>query len=117
MSIDFSRLLAMLFVTKPFAVVLSVCIGVGGCLFHISSRAWRAGMALRQFMKSALSSASAAEDMTDLMILVTVRTEPLLVRYSAVSDKKKWSPARLLALDSESYKLLLWHASTMSLAW
>ena len=62
MSIDFKRLLAMLFVIKPCAVVLSICIGVGGCLCPISLSAWRAGMALRQLMKSALSLASAAED-------------------------------------------------------
>ena len=74
-------------------------------------------MASRQFTKSALSSASAAEDMTDLMILATVRTEPLLVGYSAVLDKKKWPPALLLALDSERYEASLWPASTMSIAW
>ena len=116
MSIDFKRLLAMLFVTKPCAVVLSVYIGVGGCLCPISSSAWRAGMASRQLMKSALSSASAAEDITDLMILATVRTDPLLVGYSAVLDKKKCPPARLLALDSERYEASLWPARTMSLA-
>ena len=107
MSIDFNRLLAMLFVMKPCAVVLSVCIWVWGYLCPISLSAWRAGMALRQLMKSALSSASAAEDMTDLMILATVRTEPLLVGYSVELDKKKWPPARLLALDSERYEVSL----------
>ena len=35
MSIDLSRLLAMLLVTTPRVVVLSVCIGVGGCLWPI----------------------------------------------------------------------------------
>ena len=89
MSIDFKRLLTMLFVTKPCAMVLSACIGMGGYLCPISSSAWRAGMASRQLMKSALSSASAAEDRTDLMILATVRTEPLLVGYSAVLDRKE----------------------------
>ena len=68
-------------------------------------------------MKSALSSASAAEDMTDLMILATVRTEPLLVGYSAVLDKKKWPPALLLALDSERYDASLIPASTTLLIW
>ena len=43
MSIDLSRLLAMLLVTTPGAVVLSVCIGVGGCLCPIFSNVWRAG--------------------------------------------------------------------------
>ena len=36
MSIDFDCFLAMLLVTKPCAVVLSFCIGVGGCLCPIS---------------------------------------------------------------------------------
>ena len=115
MFIDFNRLLAILFVTKPRAVVLYVCIEVGGCVCPISASAWQAGMASRQFMKSALSSASAAEDMTH--ILATVRTEPLLVGYLAVLDKKKCLPALLMALDSERYKALLWPASTMSLLW
>ena len=117
MFIDFNRLLAMLLVTNPCAVVLSVCIGVGGCLCPISLRAWRAGMASRRFMKSALSLASAAEDMTDLMILATVETHLLVVGYLALLDKKKWAPALLLALDSERYEESLWPASTMILAW
>ena len=74
-------------------------------------------MASRQLMKSALSSASATEDMTDLMILATVKTDLLLVGYSALLDKKKWLPVLILALDSERYEASLWPASTMSLAW
>ena len=99
MSIDFHCLLAMLLVTKPRTFVLSVYIEVGGYLCPISLSAWQAGMALRQLMKSALSSASAVEDMTDLMILV--KTYPLLAGYSVLLDKKKWPPALLLALDLE----------------
>ena len=52
-------------------------------------------------MKRALSYASAAEDMTDLMILATVKTEPLLGGYAVLFEMKKWPPAWLLALDSE----------------
>ena len=77
MSMDSSRLLAILFVTTPSDVVLSVCMGVGGCLCPISSRAWRAGIASRQLMKRAPSSASAADDMTAFIICATVRTAPL----------------------------------------
>ena len=55
--------------------------------------------------------------MTDLMILATVRTEPLLVGYLAVLNKKKWPPALLLVLDSERYEASLWPASAMSLVW
>ena len=101
MFIDFKRLLAMLFVTKTSAVVLSVCIRAGGYLCPISSSDWRAGMASRQLMKSVLSSASAVEDMIDLMILATLKADLLLAEYLVLLDKKKWSPAPLLALDSE----------------
>ena len=68
MSIDLSLLLARLFVTTYSAVVLSVCFGVGGCLWPISSRVFRAGMASWKLTKRALSSASAADDMTFLII-------------------------------------------------
>ena len=49
-------------------------------------------------MKSALSSASAVENMMALVILATVKTDPLLAGYSVLLDKKKWPPALLLAL-------------------
>ena len=58
--------------------LLSVCIGVGGCVCPISPRAWRDGMDSLQLMKSSHSSASAADDMTALMILAIVNTAPLL---------------------------------------
>ena len=77
MSIDLSFLLAMLFETTPSAVVLSVCIGVGGCLCPISSRVCCAGIASRQLMESASSSASAAEDMIVLITCDVVSKEPL----------------------------------------
>ena len=76
MSIDLSRLLAMLSVTTLSAVVLSVCIGVGGCLWSIVSNAWRAGIASMQLMKRYPNSASAAEYMTAFMICEMVRTDP-----------------------------------------
>ena len=58
---DFRRLLAMLLVTTPSSVVLSVCIGVGGCLWPISSSLWHARIDSRRLMKMAPSLASAAE--------------------------------------------------------
>ena len=77
MSIDLSPLLVMLLVTTLSAVVLSVCIGVGGCLWPMVSNAWRAGIASLQLMKRYPNSASAAEDMTAFMICEMVRTGPL----------------------------------------
>ena len=65
---DLSLLLIMLLVTTSSDVVLSVCIGVRGCLCPISSWECRAGMASWQLMNRVHSSASAADDMTALMI-------------------------------------------------
>ena len=73
---DFRRLLAILLVATPSDVMLSVCIGVGACLWTISSSAWRDGMASRQFVKRAPSLSFAAEGMTDLIICEMVITAP-----------------------------------------
>ena len=89
---DFSRLLVMLLVTTPCAVVLYVYIGVSGCMWPISSSDWRAGMDSLQFIKSAPSSSSAAADMTALMILAIVNTAPLLGGNAVFFDMKKLSP-------------------------
>ena len=75
---EFSSLLTMLLVTTPCAVVLSVCIGVSGCVCLIYSSDWCYGMASLQLMKSSPSSVSDADDMTALMILAIVNTAPLL---------------------------------------
>ena len=64
MSIDLSCLIAMLLVKTRSAVVLSVCIGMGGGLWPIFSNAWRAGIASLRLMKRDPNSASAAEYMT-----------------------------------------------------
>ena len=65
---DFSLLLAMFLLTTPKAVVLLVCTGVGGCLCPIILSACRDWIASLQLTKRAPSLASAAEDITDLMI-------------------------------------------------
>ena len=98
---DFSRLLAIFLLTTPKAVLLSVCIGVGGCLCPMISSACRAGIASLQFMKRAPSSASAAEDITTLMIWETVRMAPLFAGMASSLDMKKFTPALLLAFDSD----------------
>ena len=101
MSINLSPLLEMLLVTTTSAEVLSVCIGVDGCLWPIASNAWRAGIAFLQFMKRAPNSASVAEDMTAFMICEMVRTDPLFGGTAESSDMKKCPPALLLAFDSD----------------
>ena len=58
------------------------------------------GTASRALMNMAPNSASAADDMTALMIWAVVSTAPLLAGSSSFSERKKWPPARLLALGS-----------------
>ena len=74
--------------TTPHAVELSTWIGVGGCLCPNSSSRCRIGTASRALMYSAPSSASAADDMTALMIWETVNTAPLF-GGSSLSSKQK----------------------------
>ena len=100
MSIYLSRLLIVLFVTTPIAVVLSVCIGVGGCLCPMVSNAWSAGIASLQLMKRAPNSASAAEDMTAFIIFEIVRTDPLFDGTAESSDMKKFQAALLITFNS-----------------
>ena len=115
MSIAFNFFRTLLF-TTPNAVVLSIWIGVGGCLCPISSSNCRCGMASCELIKSAASSASAADDITARMICEVVCIAPLFVGNSSFSDKKKWPPARLRAFVSERYDASLCAVSTMLLA-
>ena len=93
---DLSLLIAMLLVTMPSDVVLSVCIRVGGCLCPISSRAWHASMASRKLMKRGPSSSFIAYCMTTSMILAKVMTALLYVGSAESLYMKKWPPALLL---------------------
>ena len=88
MSIDLSCLLDMLLVTNQSAVVLSVCIGMVGCLWPIASNAWRAGIASLPLMKRAPNSVSAADDMTAFMICEMVRTDPFFGGTAELSVMK-----------------------------
>ena len=95
MPMDFCLCGAMMLLMNPSAVLVLVCIGMVGCGCPVAMSAWRAGMASLQLMYRLPSSASAADDMTDLMICVTVRTAPLLGGSVEFSKRKKWPPARL----------------------
>jgi hypothetical protein len=68
----------MLLVMMPRAVLLSVWMGVGGCLCPISLRRCRMGIASRKFMYSAPSLALAALDMTALGIFGDVEHGPIV---------------------------------------
>ena len=107
MSTDLSNFMEMLLVTTPCAVVLSICIDVGGRVCHISSSDWRSGMASLQLMKSAPSSASNADEITALMILAIVNTAPLLGGNTLLFDMKKCPPDLLLDFVLERYEASL----------
>jgi hypothetical protein len=53
------------------------------------------------FMKSAPSSASAADDITARIICEILRTAPLFGGISLMLDMNMWPPARLRAFASE----------------
>ena len=60
--------------------------------------------------------ALAAEDITNLMIWATVRTEPLLVGTGVSSESMMYTPARLRAFLTLRYAESECPARTMSLA-
>ena len=103
MSIEFKLLLTMLLLTTPSAVVLSICIVVGGCLCPNYFSVVLAATASRQLMKSEQSLASAADDMTALMILDIVVTATLFWGYALLSVMKKCPPALTQYFASERY--------------
>ena len=100
-SMDFSRLIAILLLITPKAVVLLVYIGVGGCLCPMILSACPAGIASLQLTKRAPSLSSTADDITALVIWETVRTAPLFDGMASSLDMKKCPPALLLAFDSD----------------
>ena len=86
--------------TTPAAVEFSVWIGDGGCFQPISVNVWRMGTISLDIMYIAPISASAAEDMTNLMIWEMVRIAPFYSGIGGFSDKNMWYPERLCALGS-----------------
>ena len=86
MSIDFVFRGMMVELDTPTAVELLHWMGDLGCGHPISVRDWRSGTMVLAQMKRPASSASAAEDMTFLMICATVRTGPLYVGAGNFSD-------------------------------
>ncbi len=79
----------MLDVTTPIAVLLLVCIGVGGCGCHISWSKLRMGTASRALIYNAPSSASAAEDTAVLISCAMLSMAPLLAGSVVLDDMKK----------------------------
>lgn len=100
----------------PTAVVLSTCIGDFGCGHPISMSVWRRGTISLAVMNSAASSASAADEQTNLMILASVRMDPLSLGIASFSVQKMYEPPRLRDLDTLRYEASEWLANIMSLA-
>ena len=93
MSMALVRLGWMMLVMMPSAVELSIWMGVGGCGCPNSSSRCRSGIASRALMYKAPSSASAAEDITALIICAIMSIAPLFHGMSSFSERKKWPPA------------------------
>jgi hypothetical protein len=62
------------------------------------------------------SSASAAKDITALMMVAFVKMAPLFGGNVSLLDKKKCPPAQLRAFFSLQYPALLWTAKIILLA-
>jgi hypothetical protein len=78
MSIAFVRFCLIVPLLYPVAVVLSVSIGVGGCLCPSSSNVVLRTAPSFVLMKTAPISASAAEDITCFRTLLTIKIAPFV---------------------------------------
>ena len=116
MSIDFVLREMMVSLATPTAVELSHWMGDLGCGHPISVRDWRSGTIALAQIKRPASSASAAEDMTFLMICGMVRTGPLYVGAGTSYERIMCAPARLHALATLRYAASECAARTMPLA-
>ena len=85
--------------TTPAEVELSFCIEVGGWGKTISISVWNIDTSYFAVIKSALSSASAAEDMTNLTTWAMVNMGPFHRGTGYFLAGKIWAPARLRPLD------------------
>ena len=116
MSMAFNAFGRILLVSSACAVELSVWMGVLGCVCPNSSSVCRMDTAVLALMNNAPSSASAADDITALIICEMFNTAPLLMGISSLPAMNMWPPALLRALGSERYEASLWIASFISLA-
>eukprot|EP00957_Ditylum_brightwellii_P153586 11689114-Ditylum_brightwellii.AAC.1 len=110
--------------TIPFAVVLSVMIGVNGCGCFISSRAVQSSSPFSAFAYSAPILDSAAKAMTFLISLQmlwtgTFKGTLVSLRFLGLvglAPRKKYPPALLLACSAFKYEALVWIRRVMPLA-
>jgi hypothetical protein len=99
-SMAFNALGRILLVSSAW-VELSVWMGVRGCGCSISSSVCRMDMAVLALMNSAPNSASAADDITAIIICEIYNTPPLLMGISSKPAMNMWPPALLRAFGSE----------------
>ena len=74
--------------TKPFAVELSVCTGVGGCISPSSPGVLLVDISALENKNSAQTSTSATDDIIALIILVIFCTAPLFGGNGVLFDVK-----------------------------
>ncbi len=98
------------------AVELSVCIGVRVWGWPISLSVVRMETAVFALMNRVPSSASAADDMTALIICDMLRTAPLFIGISLSPAMNMCPPAWLRAFGSDRYEASLWIARIILLA-
>ena len=98
------------------AVELLVWMGVHGCGCPNSSSVHCMDTAVLALMKSAPSLASAADDITALIICEMFNTAPLLIGISSIPAMNIWPPALLQAFGSDRQDALLWITSFILLA-
>ena len=116
MFIVFVLRLIIVLLDTPTAVELSHWMGALGCSQQILMKVFRSGTVALAKMNSLDISASAAEDITNLMIWVTVRTGPLLVGTGVSSERMMCAPARLHTLLRLRYAASECPARTIPLA-
>ena len=104
MSIPFVLHGCTLLATTECTAEFSVCMGVHGCGWPISTRVICCGMASRVLMNIAPISVSAADVITVLMIYAMFNTEPLFSEIVASFDSKKFPPARMRDPSSLRYE-------------
>ena len=106
----------ILLLMNPSVVELLFWTGVLGCLCPISFSIIMMYTASRDMMYRAPILDSAVDVITFFIICDMVRIAPLLAGCLALSERKKWPPAWLLALVSMRYPASLCATRSMSLA-
>jgi hypothetical protein len=117
MFMAFNALGRILLVSIAWAVKLLVWVGVHVCRCPISLSVRCIETTILALMNNAPSVASAADDITTLIICKILSTAPLLMGMSSVPAMNMWLPALLQALGSDRYSALLCIASLILLAW